>query len=297
MPRLAELNLNLLLVLDALLRERGVTRAGARVGLSQPAASAALAQLRRFFNDQLLVRSRRGYELTPLALGLAQPVSEIIAMIERTVAGGEVFDPSRAEREFSIAVSDYVLMILVPALLPAVARAAPRVRLRIIPLESARGHPLERLADVLVVPESFATAEQEELFRDRWVFAAARGHPEVGARLDLKLLRRLPQVRYSIGSVVSAAQAHLDAIGLGRPAEVSVGSYVAALFLLRGTRLITLTPQRLARRLQSAAGVRIVRPPFRIPDLVECMVWPPVFNRDAGHMWLREMIRAVARGL
>ena len=116
-PRLAELNLNLLLVLDALLRERGVTRAGRSIGLSQPASSAALAQLRRFFHDELLVRNGRGYQLTPLALGLAGPVAEIITLIERTVAAPEAFDPARAEREFSIAVSDYVQMTLVPALL------------------------------------------------------------------------------------------------------------------------------------------------------------------------------------
>ena len=294
-PRLAELNLNLLLVLDALLRERSVTRAGRTIGLSQPASSAALAQLRRFFHDELLVRNGRGYQLTPLALGLAGPVAEIITLIERTVAAPEAFDPAIAEREFSIAVSDYVQMTLVPALLPAVAKAAPHVRLRIMPLEVAPQRPLEQMADILIVPAKFASGEHEALFRDRWVFAVARDHPDVGARLGMNLLRRLPQVRFSVGAINSSAQEHLDAVGLGRPAEVSVGSFVAALFLLRGTRLVTLTPHRLARRLQKAAGIRIVRSPFRIPDLVECMMWAPALGRDPGHTWLRKTVREVAQ--
>lgn len=293
-PRVAQLNLNLLLVLDALLRERSVTRAGETISLSQPASSAALAQLRRFFRDELLVRNGRGYNLTRVALGLAGPASEIIAMIDRTVVAPEAFDPARAEREFSIAVSDHVLMTLVPGLLSAVARVAPRIRLRITPVEAPTHLPLERLADIVIVPEKFAASDYEEVFRDRWVFAVARDHPEVGPRPGIELLRRLPQVRFSVGAINSSAQEHLDAAGFGRPAEVSVGSFVAALFLLRGTRLITLPPNRLARQLQKAAGIRTVRAPFRIPDLVECMAWAPSFNRDSGHRWLRKMIRDVA---
>jgi DNA-binding transcriptional LysR family regulator len=295
--RVAQLNLNLLVVLDALLAERNVTRAGKRIGLSQPATSAALAQLRRFFDNELLIRNGRGYELTPVALGLADSVRQVIAMVERTISGREGFDPAAADREFSIAVSDYVLMTLVPALLPAVARVAPHIRLRIVPVElAARGHAAS-IADLFIVPATAAFTEREDLFRDRWVFAIAANHPEVGTRLNMRILASLPQVRYSVGGINNAAQAHLDAIGLKRRAEVSVGSFVAALFLLRGTRLITVTPLRLARRLQKAAGIRIVRPPFRIPDLVECMSWMPSLNHDPGHLWLRELVREVAHAL
>jgi DNA-binding transcriptional LysR family regulator len=298
MPRqVAALNLNLLVVFDALLAERSVTRAGSRIGLSQPATSAALAQLRRYFDDELLVRSGRGYELTPVALGLADPVRQVIMTVEHAIAGRDGFDPATADREFSIAVSDYVLITLVPALLPAVARVAPRVRLRIVPTELATRSPSTVIADLFVAPAAFTFPESEEIFRDRWVFAVSATHPRVRARLDLRTLKRLPQVRYSVGGIENSAQAYLDAIGLPRRAEVSVGSFVAALFLLRGTELITLTPYRLARRLRKAAAIKIVKPPFRIPDLVECMTWMPSFNRDPGHLWLRSMVREVARGL
>lgn len=298
MPRrVAALNLNLLVVFDALLAERSVTRAGSRIGLSQPATSAALARLRRFFDDELFVRSRGGYEPTPVALGLADSVRQVIATVERAISGRDSFDPATAEREFSIAVSDYVLMTLVPLLLPAVARVAPRVRLRIVPAELAIRDGAAGIADLFVAPAALAFPEREEIFRDRWVFAVAATHPEVRTRLDLRTLKRLPQVRFSVGGIESSAQAHLDAIGLPRLAEVSVGSFVAALFLLRGTELITLTPYRLARRLRKAAAIRIVNPPFRVPDLVECMTWVPSFNRDPGHTWLRSMVRDVARKL
>src|ERR1051325_10344870 len=128
-PNLAQLNVNLLVALDALLRERNLTRAGREIGLSQPAMSAALSQLRQIFADRLLVRVGRGYELTKLAGDLAAPLRRALVLLEHAIAAPGAFDPATADREFSIAVSDYVLMRMVPSLIATMAAKAPRVRL------------------------------------------------------------------------------------------------------------------------------------------------------------------------
>jgi DNA-binding transcriptional LysR family regulator len=135
------------------------------------------------------------------------------------------------------------------------------------------------------------------VFHDRWVFAVARGNPEVGDRVTLRKISRLPHVRYSVMGIAGSGEGHLDELGVERRTEVTVGSLLAALFLLRGTRLATLTPERLAKPLGQAAGIRIVKPAFRIPDIVECMMWNPVFDDDAGHRWLRETVREVSSRL
>jgi DNA-binding transcriptional LysR family regulator len=304
---LTQLNVNLLVALDALLEERNLTRAGKGIGLSQPAMSAALSQLREIFEDRLLVRVGRGYELTKLAADLADPLRRALLLLERAIAAPGAFDQATADREFSIAVSDYVLMMLVPSLIATMAAAAPRVRLTIVPL-GATDPPRLPAADLFIVPSVFQNQRRaeigpeisswrsEEVFRDRWVFAVARDNPDVGRRVTLQSVAKLRHVRYAVSGVGGAGEGHLDALAIDRRIDVTVGSYLAAIFLLRGTRLVTLAPERLVRRLERPTGVRIVRPAFRIPDLVECMMWSPVLEDDAAHQWLRAMVRDVSVG-
>src|SRR6185503_17975574 len=125
-------NLNLLLVLDALLVERHVSRAARRLGLSQPAVSNALAQLRTLFNDPLLVRTGGRMVATERALALAQPLAQALAAVQSVLAGPAAFDPKRAERRFVIAATDFVEFVLVPRLLGRLGREAPGVHLQIV---------------------------------------------------------------------------------------------------------------------------------------------------------------------
>src|SRR5689334_14098640 len=131
--RTASIDLNLLAALDALLAERNVTRAGRRLGLSQPAMSEALARLRRHFGDELLVRVGNRYELTPLAVGLVDRVQAAVAGVERVFSAAPEFDPADSTREFTLLVSDYATSVLGPPLAAAFARSAPHARLRLCP--------------------------------------------------------------------------------------------------------------------------------------------------------------------
>jgi DNA-binding transcriptional LysR family regulator len=306
MRRLAQLNTNLLVALDALLTERNVTNAGKQIGLSQPAMSAALSQLRAIFEDELLVRDGRRYLPTRLADDLSGPLRSALVLLERALETPKAFDPETAEREFTLAFSDYVLVMLAPSLIATIAAQAPAIRLRVIPAEASL-HAVtpdlwilpgefrdERRAEL---PTEIADWKIEEIFHDRWVFAVAKDNPEVGRRMTLRTVSRLLHVRYAVMGIGGAGEGHLDELGVERRTEVTVGSLLAALFLLRGTRLATLTPERLAKPLERAAGIRIVKPAFRIPDVVECMMWSPVLDDDLGHKWLRGTVRSVSSRL
>ena len=128
--KLANLDLNLLVSLDALLAERSVSRAAERLSLSQPSLSASLARLRRHFRDDLLVRVGNRYELTPLAAQLAEQTASALAAVARVFASEPDFDPATAEREFTVLISDYAITVLGPPL-AALLQQAPHVRLRL----------------------------------------------------------------------------------------------------------------------------------------------------------------------
>src|SRR6266542_2632100 len=170
---LTELDLNLLVALEALLVERNVTKAGERIGLSQPGMSAALSRLRRHFDDELLVRVGRDYELTPLAQELCGPLEELIADMERVLDQRATFDPSTATRTFKICLSDYAMLVLVHPLLERLECEASGIDVQFHPLELAPTvEEPPRDVDLTIIPSAYPTAgELEELFTDRWVVA------------------------------------------------------------------------------------------------------------------------------
>ena len=191
MPRplahLANLDLNLLVALRELLRERSVTRAAERMGVTQPAASAALSRLRRHFGDELLVRDRGEYTLTALGAQLAEQADAVCTAAERLFAASADFDPATSEREFTLVMADYTIVVMGEALSQVIARAAPRARLHIrlvretLSAEYADGI---RFIDGMVAPPTHGFAlpdtRSAELFREPLGVPDGRAQP--GAR-------------------------------------------------------------------------------------------------------------------
>ena len=138
---LANLDLNLLVALRELLRERSVTRAAERLGVTQPAASAALSRLRRHFGDELLIRDRGEYTLTALGAQLAEQVDAVCAAAERLFAASADFDPASSEREFTLVMADYTIVVMGEALSQVIARAAPRTRSALRPRDRRESQP------------------------------------------------------------------------------------------------------------------------------------------------------------
>ena len=194
MPRpvthLANLDLNLLVALRELLRERNVTRAAERLGVTQPAASAALARLRRHFGDELLVRDRGEYTLTALGVQLAEQADAVCTAAQRLFAASADFDPATSEREFTLVMADYTIVVMGEGLSQVIARAAPRARLHIrlvretLSAEYADGI---RFIDGMVAPPTHGFAlpdtRSAELFRDRWVCLVDARNPALDAGL------------------------------------------------------------------------------------------------------------------
>jgi DNA-binding transcriptional LysR family regulator len=298
---LGRVDLNLLVVLDALLRERNVTRAGQRLRLSQPATSTALGRLRRMFNDPLLVRQGRQLRLTPRAEALIEPVAEALAIIDHAISDNPDFDPATDERTFTVMGSDYVSITLVRPLLVRLAGPAPGVRVNVRPIDCDAVRMVRRgEIDLAVLPEQaagqLADCSREPVCQDRFVGVVWDQHPDPavgpGARLTVELLGRLPYLRYGSGThddgVVEQA---LTQAGIARKVDAGVTGFAAMPMMLRGTRLVALLPERLAGQ---AAHIRILEPDFPLPPLRETAFWNPLGDRDPAHRWLRAQLRAVA---
>lgn len=300
---LQNMDLNLLFALDALLAERSVTRAGRRVGLSQPAMSNALARLRRQFDDPLMVRVGRELALTHTAETLIEPVREILSSIEGLVERRPEFVPATSARSFSISGSDYATMVLIAPFLRALAVEAPGVSIHLVPRSSSAEHLLQNdSVDLVIEPRELLNSAKYpslHLFTDRWVCAVDRDNHDVGDTLSMDQYVALSHLVYSIGpnEQLNLADQYLQDLGVNRHIEASVESFLLVPFLLEGSDLVSVILERIAVRLGESTSIRTVRAPIALPDISESAFWHPRRTRDPGHRWLRERLRATASGL
>jgi len=314
MPRpvahLANLDLNLLVALRELVRERNVTRAAERLGISQAAASAALSRLRRHFGDELLVRDKGGYVLTALATQLAEQAEAVCAASERLFSASTHFDPATSEREFTLVMADYTIGVIGEPLSQLIHGAAPRVRLHIrLVREAFTAEYSEeiRFVDGMVAPPTHAFTlpgtRSAELFRDRWVVLVSAGNPvlDAGGRLRMADLARLPWVApyyrdqpQSSGAPVVRQLALLD---IQPRIAVRVESYLAVPHFVAGTDRIALMQERLAARLADRSDLRVLECPGDPEPIVEALWWHRQYEDDIAHAWLRRLIVEAARKL
>jgi DNA-binding transcriptional LysR family regulator len=297
--KLANLDLNLLLSLDALLDQRGVTRAAQQLGLSQPALSASLARLRRHFGDELLTRVGNEYRLTPLAAQLKPRVRLALEGVERVFTAQPEFDPAESTREFSLLMSDYACAVLGSALAGLLAREAPSARLRLAhntPDAVDRADQTLLTTDLLVLPHGFVTdLPHADLLRDRWVLLVAADNPEVGEQITLEQLEAVPWVATYHGPTASTPAARvLRMLGIEPRVEVVTESFLTVPGLVAGSRRIALLQERLVRLLPADVAVRAVPCPFDAGTLVDAMWWHPVYDRDPEHAFFRDLVARAA---
>ncbi|AGZ41174.1 LysR family transcriptional regulator [Actinoplanes friuliensis] len=300
--RTASIDLNLLAALDALLAERNVTRAGRRLGMSQPAMSEALARLRRHFGDQLLVRVGNNYELTPLGAGLRSTCAAAMQLVEQTFTAAQGFDPEACEREFVLLASDYAAAVLGPPLMRELRQASPVASLRLdrLPTDCPPGAAPGRIRvpDGLVLPRSLAPPglPGTTLFSDRWVCLAAADNPAVTGGLTVETLAALPWVLHQDMHADHPVLTNLRARGLRPEARFSVGGFHLLPELVRGTDHLCLIQERLAARV-AGPDLCVLEVPFDLPPVVETLWWDPAQTHDPSHRWLRDLVAAAARGL
>jgi DNA-binding transcriptional LysR family regulator len=295
---LNQIDLNLLVALDALLAERSVTRAAQRLSIGQSAMSSTLGRLRTMLNDPVLVREGRVLVATPLAESLQVPVRDALARIESILSTEQVFDPAVDSRAFTVMGSDYVATTFLHPLLVRLGEQAPNVRLNVRSMDDEFEDRLRRgEVDVVIVPREVFPRYTDfchlELFTDEWVCAVDADHPGVGTTITIEQFSALPYLAISSGSRPSSATMQLDILGVPHRTEFTVG-LGAAPFLLRGTKLVTLIPARLARRFVDLANLRILDPPMAMPPLTETLVWTKRSDDDPGHRWLRQSFAELA---
>ncbi|XVV15089.1 LysR family transcriptional regulator [Actinoplanes sp. CA-131856] len=294
------MDLNLMVALDALLQERSVSRAAARLGLSQPALSGSLARLRRHFGDELLARVGNEYRLTPLAVQLKERVRTALSSADRVFSAQPEFDPVRSEREFTLLVSDYVTVILGDTVAQLLAREAPHTRLRLSgnpPALVDRAHQVLRTTDLLVMPHGFVTdLSHRDLYRDEWVGVVAADNPVADRGLTIDDLRTMPWVASFHGPTASTPAARqMRMLGIEPTVQVVVENFLAVPALVAGSDRIALLQRRLVDLLPLNIGVRALPLPFPAAPLIEAMWWHPIYDDDPEHSYLRDVLYRAAR--
>ncbi|MCC7098334.1 MAG: LysR family transcriptional regulator [Rubrivivax sp.] len=292
------LDLNLLVALDTLLAEGGVTRAAVRMHLSQSAMSGALARLREHFGDELFVPVGRKVVRTPLAEALAAPVRDILMRIDAAMAQRPAFDPATSTRRFVIAASDYVIAVLLERLLAHAWREAPGVGFELLPVDAGL-EMLERgEIDLLLLPREFALAEHpsETAFADSYTCVVWDGDASIGRTLSLKRYLAAGHVATYLGpgrAPTFEAWA-MKRFGIERRIEVRTYSLASCARLVVGTGRIATVHTRLAQQLAAAHPLRLLAPPVAIPEVVIAMQWHRHKALDPGLAWLRRLVHETA---
>lgn len=286
-------DLNLLRVFAAIDAERNVSRAAAKIGLSQPAMSNSLARLRKACNDALFVRTPSGMEPTALALEMSGNVHDALTRLERVLGGPGDFDPQRVQRRFRLLMSDAGQMIVLPKLMQALAKDAPGVAIETVQLPRERF--LEALqngaADLAIshLTTLRAGIYQEALFDDTYCCVAALKHSYLREKITMQQFLKAKHVVISSGN----AEVHIDRLlgkkKLTRDIGLTVSQYHVALEVVRGTSLVATVP-RLSVGLLPA--LQVLELPFHVPKAQIRQLWHRRVHNDPANQWLRNFMKA-----
>jgi DNA-binding transcriptional LysR family regulator len=297
---LAGIDLNLLIVFDALMIERQVTRAGERVGLSQPATSNALARLRKLTQDELFIRSRGELHPTPVAFVIAQQIQPALNQIQTALSSAQPFAPLTSDRVFNLGMSDYVEFVLLPCLLEQLETIAPHVKIQV--KSGDRQHRLELLdrgeIDLLcgLITNRTVWHEKQLLFREQFVCVCRQDHPSIGDSLSLE---DYVNANHLLVSVQEDMVGRLDYLlaqqNLKRNITISVPHFLVAPTILARTNLIATMVERVAREFAPAHNLKILPCPIPLKGFPVFMRWHQSMQQDSSNAWLRDVIAEVAK--
>lgn len=301
---LERLDLNLLLVFESLDAERHVTKAAARLGLTQPAMSNALRRLRTAFDDDLFQRTPTGMQPTALARELAGPVGEALALVRGAMALNRPFEPGQAVASFVVGMSDYAELVLMPPLMTTLQATAPGVSL--VVRHADRETALELLdadrAQLAIggFPEPPPRMTRVVLFRDELMALLRPEHPAAQGQLDLERFLAFAHLLVSpVASREGAVDRALAGLGRTRRLAAVVSHHLAVAPILRGSDLFCTMARRIARPLAAAFGlvVRPLPPEIVLSVQTTSLVFHNRYAQRPDHRWLRAQIARTARGL
>jgi DNA-binding transcriptional LysR family regulator len=293
-------DLNLLIVFDAVMQERSVTRAGSRIGLSQPAMSHALNRLRYMLKDELFVRTPEGMVPTPRAEMLAQPLRNALSEMQLALEPAD-FDPVASDRRFALAVNNYAAVVLVPPLVAAVSAAAPEVQLDLRPSGTLdivdsldRGDLDMTLSNMESPGERFSAAT---LLDDSFVLVMRRGHPASRHKLTAAAFADLPHLEISSSREDTGfVDRWLAERGLVRRIALRAPYLSAAPILVQSDMVVTLS-RRIAQEFVRSHPLLLREPPYDSPHVRTMMLWHRRLDGHPAHRWLRDVIVSVTTNL
>jgi DNA-binding transcriptional LysR family regulator len=293
-------DLNLLIVFDAVMQERSVTRAGSRIGLSQPAMSHALNRLRHMLKDDLFVRTPQGMVPTSRAEMLAQPLRNALSEMQHALEPA-AFNPSASDRRFAVAVNNYAAAVLAPPLVAAVSAAAPSVYLNLLPSGTLdivdrldRGDLDLALGSLASPGERFAASA---LVEDEFVMVMRRGHPASRGKLTAKAFAALPHLEISSSREdTSFIDGWLGELGLARRIALRAPYLSAAPILVQSDAVVTLS-RRIAQEFIRNHPLELRKPPYASPRVRTMMLWHRRLDRHPAHRWLRDVILSMTKSL
>ena len=289
---LRSLDLNLLLVFDAIFGERSISKAAHKLHLSQPTVSNALARLRERLGDPLFERSAQGMLPTPRARKLAEPIRQALTTLERGLRDDDGFDYAQSSREFVIAVEDYGECVILPGFIRWLADVAPHIRIRI------RAEPAEQLKaelregtvdlalDYFALPQ--ATYRSTCVLTETLMSLSRRDHPLLGERLTLEQYLATPHV---VLAAPANARPMIDLAlakrGLQRRIAVAVPHFISMPLMVQAGDMICTLPRRMATLYADNFRLRAHAVPLRTPQFPIYLVWHESLEADPGHQWFR----------
>jgi DNA-binding transcriptional LysR family regulator len=302
---IAKIDLNLLIYLDVLLREKNVTRSASQLNITQPAMSNGLKRLRNLFNDPILVRTSDGMVPTERSRALAPVIRKILLELEEALQGEEEFNEKHSQRVFRIMASDYAASTLLPSLLRKINEIAPNVTIDIMTPSDVTFHDVEAgKIDMAInrfdeLPQSF---HQKTIWRDSFSCLLSAESPYVAEfNLDTYLSSKhvwVSKTGFGVGVGMDPKDVQklgwvdeaLARLGKQRDIKVFTRNYHVAMQLAYEDGLIATLPTKAAMLHKDDHKYTIVSPPFDIPDIELKMIWSPLLHHDASHIWFRQLV-------
>ncbi|MGE0799014.1 MAG: LysR family transcriptional regulator [Lautropia sp.] len=286
------LDINLLLVFDAVYETRSVTAAAARLRLSQSATSHALGRLRERLGDPLFVRIKDGMQPTPYAEHLALPVSEALNTLRASLRSPGRFDARASRRRFHLFLSDVGQMVLLPRLLAYLKEHAPHVTLQVSQVPMADpGVALER-GEVDMAVGHFVTLvngfRQRTLFQERYLCAVRKGHPAFRSGMTLRAFEKANHAIADASGMADQLMEHcLASQGVRRTIRLTVPQFMALPIIVATSDLLVIMPGKLAEQFRSLLSLQVMELPVPVDSYDIRMYWHERFHRDAAITWLR----------
>ena len=296
---LRNIDLNLLLVFEAIHRTRNTTRAGEVLHLTQPAVSNALKRLRDLFDDVLFVKTANGMQPTPRADGISVLLDEGFASLRLAIQAGQAFDPQTSQRIFYLYVSDIGQAVFIPPLIARLSKVAPGIQLVTLNVSLETAQQMMKLGQIDLAMGMFSGLHndfiQQKLFPETYAVLVRKSHPKIGINITVEQFYATNHVIYTptAGSharfetelnALSAKNGHTRNIALQLAHSTGIDRIVAS------SDFIACVPSRIASVMADRDDIRAVQLPFEVMSLEIAQFWHERSHRDEGHQWLRSLI-------